>query len=172
MTSAYYCDACVQICRLRRVPRHSRPSVDSAILSNQAERTNRHAGCMLVVVTGASSHRCLTDGRALICMAPSAARLVRRGVTLDALAIMTFDSIARSSSADGYGYSSSVKGADVTWDEDALMEWLLAPKKFIKVRACRMRSGGGVTASASVLALPLTDRTRLHCRETKWCLRA
>jgi cytochrome c len=40
----------------------------------------------------------------------------------------------RTGMADGYSYSTANKTSGVTWGEDTLFEYLLNPKKYIKVR--------------------------------------
>jgi len=37
-----------------------------------------------------------------------------------------------SGSANNYSYSTSMKNSNISWDENSLMDFLLAPKKYIK----------------------------------------
>ena len=40
----------------------------------------------------------------------------------------------QSGQAEGYSYSTANKTSGITWNEDTLFEYLLAPKKYIPVR--------------------------------------
>ena len=50
------------------------------------------------------------------------------------LPLRVIASRARAGSTDGFGYSGALKASTVVWEEATLMEWLLAPKKYIKAR--------------------------------------
>mmetsp|Transcript_12695 Transcript_12695/g.39105 ORF Transcript_12695/g.39105 Transcript_12695/m.39105 type:complete len:103 (-) Transcript_12695:79-387(-) len=39
---------------------------------------------------------------------------------------------AKAGSVKTYDYSGAFKNADITWDEDAINQWLKVPKKFVK----------------------------------------
>jgi cytochrome c len=42
----------------------------------------------------------------------------------------------QSGMADGYSYSTANKESGITWNDDTLFDYLLAPKKYIKVTMC------------------------------------
>jgi cytochrome c len=44
----------------------------------------------------------------------------------------------QSGMADGYSYSTANKESGITWNDDTLFDYLLAPKKYIKVSRSRM----------------------------------